>query len=93
MTIYPAEIERVLQSHAGVREAAVVGISDEARGQMVIAFVAGDDVPGRDELMLYCKSQLAPYKVPEDFRALDELPKRNSGKVDKQALKGLAYGG
>lgn len=85
VNVYPAEIEAALLTHPGVAEAAVVGVADSARGQVVVAFVA---TQLNDETLLeYCKANLAPYKVPQEFRILEELPKRSSGKVDKKALE------
>lgn len=84
VNIYPAEIEATLLSHPDIAEAAVMGIADSDRGQIVVAFIAGALDAG--DLTDYCKDNLAPYKVPQEFRLLDELPKRSSGKVDKQAL-------
>ncbi len=87
VNVYPAEIERVLQGHDQVREAAVLGIDDADRGQIVVAFVTGEAVPDHEVLMDYCRSCLAPYKIPEEFRTVDELPRKSSGKVDKAALE------
>ncbi len=84
VNIYPAEIEAALLSSPDVTEAAVLGRDDEARGQVVVAFVAS--TLDADALDAHCKENLAPYKVPQEFRVLDELPKRSSGKVDKQKL-------
>lgn len=84
VNIYPAEIEAALLAHPHISEAAVIGIEDSARGQVVTAFVATS--LGADALGHFCRESLAPYKVPQDFRILDELPKRSSGKIDKQAL-------
>lgn len=86
VNIYPTEIEQVLLSHSSVRDAAVIGVDHAERGEVVVAVVAGDDVPGPDELAEYCRQRLAPYKIPAEFRIRDELPRKVSGKVDKQAL-------
>ena len=85
VNIYPAEIEATLLGHPAVTEAAVLGRDDESRGQVVIAFVATS--LDAEALESYCRDSLAPYKVPQEFRVLAELPKRSSGKVDKSALE------
>jgi acyl-CoA synthetase (AMP-forming)/AMP-acid ligase II len=85
VNIYPAEIEAALLSHPDIDEAAIIGIDDEARGQVVTAFVVTS--LSTDMLTRYCGDNLAPYKLPQVFTILDELPKRASGKVDKQALE------
>ena len=89
VNIYPAEIEAILTSHDAVTEAAVIGIDDVARGQVVRAYVATTGTVSESGLADYCRDRLAPYKVPNEFRFLAELPKRASGKVDKKALPGI----
>jgi len=86
VNIYPAEIEATLLQHAAVSEAAIMGVDDAARGQVLRAFVVATDSITESELTEYCKERLAPYKIPNEFVLLDELPKRASGKVDKQQL-------
>jgi len=85
INIYPSEIESILLQHPGISEAAVIGIADGQRGQVVNAYLAGTDlvIP---ELAEWCKGKLAPYKIPQQFHILAELPKRSSGKTDKKAL-------
>ncbi len=84
INIYPAEIEATLLAHPKISEAAVLGRDDEARGQIVTAFVSTR--LGTEALEAYCEANLAPYKVPQEFHIRDALPKRSSGKIDKQAL-------
>lgn len=86
--VYPLEVEETLGAHAGVREAAVVGVDDEAYGQRLAAYVVlepGTDV-APDELKAHVKEHLAGYKVPRDVTVLDELPRNASGKVMKREL-------
>jgi acyl-CoA synthetase (AMP-forming)/AMP-acid ligase II len=84
VNIYPVEIEAFLLAHPDVREAAVIGANDKDRGQVVTAFVAAS--LNEDELRAHCAKNLAPYKIPEAFAIVEELPKRASGKIDKRAL-------
>jgi fatty-acyl-CoA synthase len=90
--VYPAEVEEVLIAHEAVAEAAVIGIPDERWGETGLAFVVFG--PGRDlpaaELAGYCRTRLAPYKVPGRFRIVAELPRLTSGKVDKLRLARMA---
>ncbi len=86
VNVYPTEIEQVLLSHPSIREAVVIGVDHAERGEVVVAVIAGDDVPDRDELTDYCQQRLAPYKIPTEFRIHAELPRKASGKVDKAAL-------
>jgi long-chain acyl-CoA synthetase len=87
------EIEDVLQAHASVYEAAVIGTPHEILGEAPVAFVALktaiDDV--QNHLRAFCASRLEPHKVPLRIVQLDELPKLpGSGKLDRKALRVLA---
>ncbi|MBX3261599.1 MAG: AMP-binding protein [Labilithrix sp.] len=82
------EIEEVLREHAAVAEVAVVGISDEAWGERVVACVVrrGDAACEAADLRAFVRERLAPYKVPKDVVFLAELPKNALGKVVKPEL-------
>jgi len=84
VNIYPPEIESAILGHPDVAEAAVLGIEDGERGQVVVACVA----PAVNEALLrtFLEDRLAPYKLPERYCLLDSLPRHSSGKVDKHAL-------
>jgi fatty-acyl-CoA synthase len=87
--VYPREIEEVLFAHDAVADAAVIGIPDEKWGEAVLAFIvraAGADVSA-EELLEYCRGQLAGYKQPRGIEFLDELPRNPSGKVLKKDLR------
>jgi 2-aminobenzoate-CoA ligase len=86
------EIESVLLEHPKVRECAVVGAPDPARGQIVKAFVvlrepkdAGEATA--QELQDFVKGQLAPYKYPRAVEFLDALPRTETGKVQRFRLR------
>jgi acyl-CoA synthetase (AMP-forming)/AMP-acid ligase II len=85
--IYPSEVEQVIAEHPEVRDAAVVGIPDEALGEVVLAFVvlSGDDVDDH-ELREYVAKRLAAYKVPERFERIEAIPRTGSGKVQRHKL-------
>ncbi|WP_250027993.1 class I adenylate-forming enzyme family protein [Paractinoplanes maris] len=85
--VYPAEIERVLGSHPGVAESAVVGVPDEESGQRPHAFVVAaiDPPPTPAELQVYCAAQLARFKLPS-VELVRELPHSVTGKVRKRDL-------
>ena len=86
--IYPREVEEVLYEHPAVLEAAVAGIADTYRGEVVKAYVVLR--PGRqatvEELRDFAKSRLAAYKVPRVVEFRDDLPKTLIGKVLRRAL-------
>ena len=87
--VWPREVEDVLYTHPQVKEAAVVGIPDEYRGETVRAFVAlkeGDSVT-EDELVAYAKERMADYKYPRKITFLDELPKTATGKYLRRELR------
>ncbi|MDX2937732.1 long-chain-fatty-acid--CoA ligase [Streptomyces ipomoeae] len=86
--VWPREVEDVLYEHEAVREAAVVGVPHEYRGETVKAFVSLR--PGRqvtpEELITFCKTRLAAYKYPREVELLEDLPKTASGKLLRREL-------
>ena len=83
--VYPREVEEVLLEQPGVREAAVVGATDERRGERPVAYFAGDAHPAALEAA--CRRQLASFKVPTEFVRVDSLPRNALGKVQKHLLR------
>ena len=86
--VYPREVEEVLYQHPEVVEAVAVGVPDEYSGETVKVFAvrkAGSAVTEED-LVAYCKENLAPYKVPKILEFRDELPKSAVGKILKRVL-------
>jgi long-chain acyl-CoA synthetase len=86
--IYPREVEEVLYQHPKVREAVVVGVPDEYRGETVKAFVVlkqGEQCTA-EELDQFMRSRLAAYKVPRIYEFRAELPKTAVGKILRRAL-------
>ncbi len=87
--IYPREIEELLYQHPKVLEAAVYGIPDPKWGEKVIAAVvprAGQTLVA-EEIVQFCKDNLASYKKPREVLVLDTLPRNASGKVLKTELR------
>jgi long-chain acyl-CoA synthetase len=87
--VWPREVEDVLYQHEAVREAAVVGVPDEYRGETVKAYVSlrpGQQVTA-EELIAFCRPQMAAYKYPRQIEFLDELPKTVSGKLLRRELR------
>jgi long-chain acyl-CoA synthetase len=87
--VYPAEIERVLDDHPGVAEAAVVGVPDPDTGQAPYAYVvpAVEPPPTVEELRAHCAGRLARFKLPATIELVAELPHSAIGKVRKGALR------
>ncbi|ABO51466.1 AMP-dependent synthetase and ligase [Desulforamulus reducens MI-1] len=86
--IYPREVEEVLYEHPKVKEAAVIGIRDRSRGEVLKAFVVikeGEQAK-KDEIIKFCRQQLTQYKVPKKVEFRTELPKSMVGKILRRVL-------
>ena len=84
------EVEQVLSAHPAVLEAAVVGMPDDIRDEVPVAFVVAADAaspPCLDELRRWCEERLAKSKRPRDITLVDELPRTSVGKIRKFLLK------
>ena len=88
---YPSEIEEVLFQYPGLKEAAVIGVPDQIKGQVVMAFIVpkGNNEISISEIRKYCLARLADYKIPKIFRIIDELPRNASGKILKRQLENM----
>jgi fatty-acyl-CoA synthase len=88
VNVYPAEIENVLLQHASLADAAVVGVPHGTWGEVGVAFVVpaeGEEVTP-EVLGSFVGDRLARYKIPKEFRVVDELPRTPYGKVVKGEL-------
>lgn len=88
----PAELEALLLTHSGVKDAAVIGVPDERCGELPVAFIVRQD--GRDmseqELMDYVAKVTSPAKrLHGGVRFVDEIPKNPSGKILRRFLREL----
>jgi long-chain acyl-CoA synthetase len=89
--VYPAEVERVLETHPAVAESAVIGVPDPRTGSAVRAVVVlrpGQKVTA-DELTAHAAESLARYKVPTSVNFLPALPHSLTGKVSRARLREL----
>jgi malonyl-CoA/methylmalonyl-CoA synthetase len=84
--IYPREIEEVLLEQDGVREAAVVGVPDERRGEVPIAYVVADGDVDLERLREQCARSLASFKAPRVVVRVYSLPRNAMGKLQKHLL-------
>jgi long-chain acyl-CoA synthetase len=91
--VYPREIDEVLYSHPCVAEAAAVGIPDDYRGEVIVAYVVLAGGADASALRAHCAQNLAKYKVPARIEIVSEIPKTSVGKIDKAALRKMAVGG
>lgn len=87
--VFPREIESVLCEHPSVAEAAVIGVHDELRGEVPLAFVLLKEGAQADAAALrqYCRERLAAFKVPRQVQVCADLPRAPSGKILKRALR------
>ena len=88
LKVYPREVDEILYTHPAVLEAAVVGIPDPYKGEVVKAVVVLRDGQHAtaDDLIAHCKRQLAPHKIPRTVEFRRELPKSMVGKILRRAL-------
>lgn len=86
--IYPREVEEVLYEHEKIKEAACYGVPDEYRGETVKVCVVLKEgqTATPEEIVEYCKTKLAKYKVPKKIEFRNELPKSPIGKVLRRVL-------
>lgn len=89
--VYPAEIERVLRQLPQIIECAVIGVKDEKWGEVGKAFINCTGELNEEILKSYCSIHLAKYKIPKYYVFLDQLPKTDSGKIDRKSLKHLKH--
>ena len=83
------EVEHTLATHPAVREAAVVGRTDERWGEVPVAYVSLHDgaAATEEELIAHVRERLAHFKAPKAVTVLPELPKGGTGKIDKIGLR------
>ena len=93
--VSPVEVENCLIGHAAVHESGVVGYRDADGLQRVMAFVelstghAGDDDTAAS-IIEHCRGAIAPFKAPRRIVFVDELPRTDTGKIKRAALRELA---
>jgi long-chain acyl-CoA synthetase len=86
VNIYPAECERVLNSHPSVEDVALFGQPDAEMGERLVGLVSTtDDAATPESLIAFCKRSIAAYKVPKLLVLVPEVPRSPMGKVDKAA--------
>ncbi len=86
--VYPNELEQALTQHPDVLECAAIGIADPKAGEVVKMFVvANNNNLTAEQVIEFCKANMAGYKVPKFVEFRDDLPKSNVGKVLRKELK------
>lgn len=88
-SVFPEEVEGILIKHPAVAQAAVIGVPDPEKGEIVRAFIVAK--PGQaleaDELLAWSRQNMASYKAPREVRFIDALPATGAGKVLRRMLR------
>lgn len=89
LNVYPREVEEVLYRYPAVKEAAVIGVPDKSRGEVVRAYVVlkEDMKLNKKDILAFLKKDLAQFKLPREIIELDALPKNATGKILKKELR------
>ncbi|MEG0148621.1 MAG: AMP-binding protein [Comamonas sp.] len=91
-SVFPEEVETLLIKHPSIAQAAVIGMPDPQKGEIVRAFIVRK--PGQslevDELLSWAKANMANYKAPREVRFIDALPATGAGKVLRRLLRDMA---
>jgi acyl-CoA synthetase (AMP-forming)/AMP-acid ligase II len=88
-SVYVRELEEAIAAHPAVARAAAFGLPHKEKGETPVAAVelhAGCDV-GEDDLLVWCRERLAPYKAPRRIWILEALPQNHTGKVMRRVLR------
>ncbi len=88
-SVFPEEVESILNRHPAVAQSAVIGVPDAEKGEVVRAFLVPK--PGQaidaEAFIAWCREHMAPYKAPRELRVVDALPATGAGKVLRRLLK------
>ncbi|HWN94896.1 MAG TPA: long-chain fatty acid--CoA ligase, partial [Methylomirabilota bacterium] len=92
INVYPREIEEIIYSFPGVKEAAVIGVPDARRGEQAMAFVSAKEGVALDgkAIQQFVRERLADYKVPKHVNVMPALPRNATGKILKTELRKIA---
>ncbi len=92
INVYPREVEEVIYQFGEIKEAAVVGVNDPRKGDLIVACIVPSEGIEMDELMLmaFLKTKLAAYKLPRKVLKMEALPRNATGKILKTKLREIA---
>ncbi len=88
-SVYPREVEGILNAHPSVYASAVIGVPDPRMGEDIIAYVVarGGEPVDENDLIEYCQEYLSRYKAPSRIYVIDRLPRSPSGVILRRALR------
>ena len=90
--VFPEEVETILIKHPAVAQAAVIGVPDPTKGEIIRAFIVRK--PGHhvtpEALIAWARDNMSTYKAPREVRFIDALPATGAGKVLRRLLKDAA---
>ncbi len=86
--VYPAEVEKFLYTNSKIKEVAIIGVPDDKWGEVGKAYIVLNEINSltENEVLEFCKGNLAKYKIPKYVEFLTELPKNEAGKINKKEL-------
>lgn len=84
--VYPAEVEKILLGHAAISDVAVKAMADDRLGEVTCAHIVRAENISQDALRLWCRNNMANYKVPRKIFFHESLPRNASGKIMKHKL-------
>lgn len=87
INISPQEIEEVILSYGSVKEVSVIGVPDSLLGEKIVAFINSTEKISEEEIVKYCRSNLALFKVPSEYNFIDVFPRSATGKIQKKKLR------
>lgn len=94
--VWPAEVESIMYGHPDIHEACVIGVPDAKRGETAVALVVlkpdASSALNGDDIIAWCRQNMAAYKVPTAVEIVDELPKSGTGKINWRQLQEHARG-
>ncbi len=87
--IYPREVEEFLYTHPAVSDVQVIGVPDEKYGEELMAWVKLKDgqTATQDELIAFCRGQIATFKIPRYWKFVDAFPMTVTGKIQKYLMR------
>jgi fatty-acyl-CoA synthase len=87
--VYPREVEEFLYRHPKIQDVQVIGVPDERYGEELCAWIKlrqGESATG-EEMIEFCRGQIAHYKVPRYYKFVDDFPMTVTGKIQKFVMR------